>query len=266
MKKKHNALEPLNQFEKEVFLKQLKIGWTYNSNALEGNTLKLGDTAFVIEHGLTVKGKSLKEHNEVIGHARAIDLVYAYIEADTFTPEMLFTLHKAIMTEIIIDTEAPMGAYKVVENGRYVNIEGKATYVAYPHPDSINHLMDRWFEKFGDISTPLEGFDACVKQYTQMHLSFASIHPFFDGNGRLARLVANLPLLKNGYLPIIVNNENRQEYIELLSEYNLQAKPLSSSTTTLIEKNRAYDALYAFFYKQYSNAKVLLDEIIQAKA
>jgi Fic family protein len=99
-----------------------------------------------------------------------------------------------------------------------------------------------------------------------MHLSFASIHPFFDGNGRLARLVANLPLLKNGYLPIIVNNENRQEYIELLSEYNIQAKPLSSSTTTLIEENRAYDALYAFFYKQYSNAKVLLDEIIQAKA
>ena len=260
-----HKIDALNAYEKEELFKELKIGWTYNSNAIEGNTLKLGDTALVIEHGLTVKGKPLKEHNEVMGHARAIDLVYEYIEADDFTPDMLFVLHKAIMTEIIIDTEAPMGAYKVVENGRYVRIEGRATYIPYPHPNSINHLMDLWFEKFGDISTPLESFEACVERYTQMHLAFASIHPFFDGNGRLARLIANIPLLKNGYLPLIVSSEERQAYIELLSEYNLKAKPLDKNTTNLIEENKEYSRLYQFFYDQYKYSEELLDEIIRSK-
>jgi len=260
-----NKIDDLNPYEKEELLKELKIGWTYNSNAIEGNTLKLGDTALVIEYGLTVKGKPLREHNEVIGHARAIDLIYSYIKENSFTPERLFVLHKAIMTEMIIDTEAPMGAYKVVENGRYVRIEDRATYIPYPHPNHIKYLMDLWFEAFKDISTPLESFEACVQRYTQMHLSFASIHPFFDGNGRLARLVANIPLLKNGYLPIIINHENRQEYIELLSEYNLKSKPLNEITLILIEENEAYKKLYQFFYDQYKNSQALLDEIIRSK-
>ena len=260
-----NKIEELNHYEKEELFKELKIGWTYNSNAIEGNTLKLGDTALVIEHGLTVKGKPLKEHNEVIGHARAVDLIYKYIEADNFTSDMLFVLHKAIMTEIIIDTEAPMGAYKVVENGRYVRIEGRATYIPYPHPKHIKYLMDLWFEEFGDISTPLDSFKLSVERYTQMHLSFASIHPFFDGNGRLARLVANIPLLKNGYLPLIVSSEDRQEYIELLSKYDLKASPLDKSTTNLIEESPEYHRLYQFFYNQYKNSQELLDEIIRSK-
>ena len=260
-----HKMDELNSYEKEELLKQLKIGWTYNSNAIEGNTLKLGDTAFVIEHGLTVKGKPLKEHNEVIGHARAVDLIYEYIEADKFTPNMLFVLHKAIMTEIIIDTEAPMGAYKVVENGRYVRIDNKATYIPYPHPNHIKHLMDLCFKEFGDISTPLKSFNECVEQYTKMHLAFASIHPFFDGNGRLARLVANILLLKNGYLPLIVSSEDRQEYIELLSEYNLKSKQLDETTIKLIEENEEYKKLYQFFYDQYKNSQELLDEILRSK-
>jgi len=256
-----NKLDKLNRFEKEELLKQLKIGWTYNSNAIEGNTLKLGDTAFVIEYGLTVKGKPLREHNEVIGHAKAIDLIYEYIEQDSFTPKMLFVLHKAIITEIIIDTEAPMGAYKVVENGRYIHIDNRATYLPYPHPNDIEHLMSLWFNEFGDTSVTLEDFDTCVRRYTDMHISFTSIHPFFDGNGRLARLVANIPLLKNGFLPIIVSSDDRQEYIELLSAYNLKAPILNNKTTKLIEKNEEYEKLYRFFYDQYKNSKELLDEI-----
>jgi len=259
-------MKDLNQFEEEELLKQLKIGWTYNSNAIEGNTLKLGDTAFVIENGLTVKGKSLKEHNEVIGHARAIDLIYGYVEQDTFGPEDLFVLHRAIMTQVIIDTEAPMGAYKVVENGRYVRVDSRAVYVPYPHPSHIEHLMKMWFECYGDVSEPIDGFDACVKVYTDMHLSFASIHPFFDGNGRLARLLANIPLLKNGFLPLIVSNEDRQEYIELLSSYNLESKVLDGGSTLLIEKSEPYHKLKEFFKDQYKHSQELLDEIKRSKS
>ena len=257
-------MDNLNKFEKEELNKQLKIGWTYNSNAIEGNTLKLGDTAFVIENGLTVKGKAIKDHNEVIGHARAIDLIYEFIKSPSFTPDNLFVLHKAIMTQIIIDTEAPMGAYKVVENGRYVNIDNRATYIPYPHPNDIEHLMKLWFGEFGEIGE-MEDFDSCVKLYTDMHLAFASIHPFFDGNGRLARLVANIPLLKSGFLPLIVSNEERQEYIELLSSYNLKAKPLDKSSNNLIEKNEEYKRLGKFFKEQYKNSQQLLDEIQESK-
>jgi len=255
----------LTRVDKEQLKERLKIEWTYRSNAIEGNTISLGDTAFIIEHGLTIKGKSIVEHTDIIGHAKAIDIIYKLIEKNSITEEDIFLLHKAVQTEIVIDYELPIGAYKVIQNARYIKVDGKLEHKYYPHPNHINHLMDLWFETFKDISTPLESFEACVQRYTQMHISFASIHPFFDANGRLARLVANIPLLKNGYLPLIVNNENRQEYIELLSEYNLKSKPLNETTSILIEENEAYKKLYQFFYDQYKNSQALLDEIIRSK-
>jgi len=236
----------LTRTDQKQLKERLKIEWTYNSNAIEGNTISLGDTAFIVEYGLTIKGKSIVEHTDIIGHAKAIDIIYELIEQNSITEENLFLLHKAVQTEIIIDYELPIGAYKVIQNARYIRVDGKLEHKYYPHPNHIKHLMDLWFEEFGDISTPLKNFNECVEQYTKMHLAFASIHPFFDGNGRLARLVANIPLLKNGYLPLIVSSEDRQEYIELLSEYNLKSKQLDETTTKLIEENEEY--------KNYTNS------------
>jgi len=255
----------LTLVDQEQLKERLKIEWTYNSNAIEGNTISLGDTAFIVEYGLTIKGKSIVEHTDIIGHAKAIDIIYELIEQNSITEENLFLLHKAVQTEIIVDYELPIGAYKVIQNARYIRVDGKLEHKYYPHPNHIKHLMDLWFKKFGDISTPLKNFNECVEQYTKMHLAFASIHPFFDGNGRLARLVANIPLLKNGYLPLIVSSEDRQEYIELLSEYNLKSKQLDETTTKLIEENEEYKKLYQFFYDQYKNSQELLDEIIRSK-
>ena len=255
----------LTKADQELLKQRLKIEWTYSSNAIEGNTISLGDTAFIVEHGLTIKGKSIGEHTDIIGHAKAIDIVYELINKDSLTKENIFLLHSAVQTEILIDYERPIGAYKVIPNARYVKVNGKLEHRYYPHPNNIEHLMGLWFEEFSDTSMPLKSFDECVKRYTDMHISFASIHPFFDGNGRLARLVANMPLLKNGYLPLIVNNEDRQEYIELLSTYNLKAPPLDQTTTKLIVEGEEYQALYEFFYNQYNNSKALLDEIIRSK-
>ncbi len=77
--------ESLEEYEKEELLKKLKITWTYNSNAIEGNTLTEGDTTFIIENGLTVQGKSLAEHNQVVGHMKALDLVYRFLDKDTIS-------------------------------------------------------------------------------------------------------------------------------------------------------------------------------------
>ena len=251
----------LTTYEAQALKQRLKIDWTYKSNAIEGNTISLGDTAFIIENGLTIKGKSIVEHTEIVGHAKAVDLIYEMLEQESITKENLCLLHKAVQTEFLIDSECPIGDYKVQPNGRYIKMpNGKYEHHFYPHPNDIEHLMGLWFEQFGEIKA-LDSFDECVKSYTNMHLSFASIHPFFDGNGRLARLVANIPLLKSGFLPLIVNNEDRQEYIELLSSYNLEAKELNSNSTELLEENEAYHKLQAFFKEQYGYSQELLDEI-----
>ena len=233
-------MDELTAYEKEALLQQLKVKWIYNSNAIEGNTLSEGDTSFIIENGLTVQGKSLSEHNQVIGHMKALDLIYAMLEKDTIAEDDLFLLHKAIQTEILIDYERPNGAYKEIANGRWINIDGKNQHFYYPLPEDIKHLMNLWFSKFSSISKEISSRDEAIKVYADMHISFTSIHPFHDGNGRLARLISNLPLLRNGYLPIIVDSKHRAEYIELLSTYNLSSNQLDNTTTNLIETSNAY--------------------------
>jgi len=258
-------MDKLTKYDTIALKERLKVDWTYTSNAIEGNTISLGDTAYIIQYGLTIKGKSIAEHNEVIGHAKAIDLVYEMIKKETINEEDVFLLHKAVQANVVIDVECPMGAYKVVENGRYVKLpDNKAEYVPYPHPDNIPYLMSLWFEAFGKVEE-LDSFEACVKLYTDMHIGLTAIHPFFDGNGRLARLISNIPLLKSDYLPIIIDNEDREEYIQLLSSYNINAKPLDGSSKTLVEKNEAYRKLKEFFQKQYENTSRVLETIRRAK-
>lgn len=255
----------LEKYEKEALLKQLKVKWIYNSNAIEGNTLSEGDTSFIIENGLTVQGKSIAEHNQVIGHMKALDLIYTMLEKDTIEEEDLFLLHKAIQTEILIDYERPNGAYKVVANGRWINVEGKDQHFYYPLPEDTKYLMDLWFKLFSNISKEITSKEEAIKVYTDMHISFAAIHPFHDGNGRLARLISNLPLLKNGYLPIIINAKNRAEYIELLSTYNLSSSQLDSDTTELIENSDTYLDLLDFFKEEYKNAEEILETLRESK-
>ena len=210
----------------------------------------------------------VKEHNEVIGHARAIDLIYDFLEEETLNEEKLFLLHKAIQTQVVIDSEKPNGAYKRVLNGSWHNINNKSEFFAYPHPDEVKHLMGLWFEKFGNINKEIKSEEEAITIYTTMHLSFTLIHPFWDGNGRLARLVSNLPLLKNDYLPMIVSIENRKEYIDLLSSYQQTTKALNAKTTleNLIEyENESYLKLLDFFRKESKNSEELLVALDEGK-
>ena len=80
----------LTLVDQKQLKERLKIEWTYSSNAIEGNTISLGDTAFIVEYGLTIKGKSIVEHTDIIGHAKAIDIIYELIEQNSITEENLF--------------------------------------------------------------------------------------------------------------------------------------------------------------------------------
>ncbi len=247
-------LEGLNRTQQQEFLTRLKVEWTYTSNALEGNTISLGDTQFIIEYGLTVKGKSIQEHNEIIGHARAIDLVYELLDKEILEKQEIFNLHSANPSCGIY---SPIGNWKNEPNGRYVKQNERLIYQNYPMPEHIEHLMQLWMAEFNSYNI-LKTQEEALRAYTRLHLAFTSIHPFFDGNGRMARLLANIPLLKNGFLPIVINNQNRQEYLEALSEYDISSPELNQQTTELIIDNQDFDQLKFFFKTQYPNTQNLM--------
>jgi Fic family protein len=127
--------------QREQILKNLRDLWTHHSTALEGNTLTLGDTHFLLEEGLTVSGKPIREHQEVIGHAAAITLMYRALPGPV-TESTLFELHRAVQTEVIHDAYKPCGAWKVEPNGTYtINANNESVYLEYAHPRDVPALM-----------------------------------------------------------------------------------------------------------------------------
>ena len=253
----------LDGFDRDLqqnILKQLKIIWTYSSNALEGNTISIGDTEFIIEEGLTIAGKTIKEHNEVVGHARAIDILYTMLEKNEISKEDLFSLHKAIQTEQVVDVYCPVGNWKNEVNGTFIRVDGKRQYHEYPHPDHIPHLMEIWFKQFG-TNKKEQDLNVLIEKYAAMHLGFVQIHPFFDGNGRMARLISNIPLLQSGFPPITISKENRKQYLFLLSMYETSLDQLNAESTSILERENEYFQKFCEFCKEeYREIQNLIEE------
>lgn len=224
------ALQGLDRDIQQSLLNQFRDLWTHTSTALEGNTLTLGETKFVIEEGLTVSGKPLKDHQEVMGHARAIELVYQGLE-EPVTETHLFEFHRAVQSEAVADIYKPYGAWKVEPNGTYaVTEDGKQTFIEYATPADVPVLMADWMAELNQLANlSLSEADA-VDTYAKLHLGFVHVHPFWDGNGRLARLLSNIPALRSGYLPVVIDLRDRKEYIDTLARYELEAGQLSPDT------------------------------------
>lgn len=220
------ALEGLDPDIRAALLAQIRDLWTHGSTAIEGNTLTLGETKFVIEEGLTVSGKPLKDHQEVVGHARAIELIYAWLDQPV-TVERLFDLHRAVQTAVVADIYKPTGAWKLEPNGTYaVTKDGRQTFIEYVLPADVPVLMDAWLAELNRLcGQPLDEHDA-IDAYARLHLGFVHIHPFWDGNGRMARLLANLPVLRSGHLPVVIEVRDCKRYIDTLAAYQIGAGPL----------------------------------------
>ncbi|WPD22147.1 MAG: Fic family protein [Candidatus Electrothrix scaldis] len=222
---------------------QLRDLWTHTSTALEGNTLTLGDTSFVLKEGLTVAGKPLKDHQEVVGHARAIDLLHEYLQqGDTFGETELFALHKAVQTEAVFDYYKPVGAWKNQPNSTAGTVDGKQVIFEYAAPAQIPALMENWLALYRDQIRKTEAApnnpDITLIAYVQLHAAFVRIHPFADGNGRMARLVANLPVLRAGLPPIIIPREQRKEYIDALSAWHFAAGQIKAGEELVPEADK----------------------------
>ena len=216
-------LQGLDNDLAETLLKQIRDRWTSDSTGIEGNTLTLGDTSFLLEEGLTVKGKPLRDHEEVVGHARAIDLMYDLVErpAGRLAEADLHRLHEAVLTEKVVDIDSPVGGWKRTPNSSRVVVDGRQHIIEYAPPEAVAPLMQRWIERANETDRADHSRQSALSAYTDLHLGLVSIHPYFDGNGRMARLLSNLPVLRSGYPPIVVPREDRRDYIEAIARYQL---------------------------------------------
>lgn len=253
-------LQNLDNDIRDALLGQLRNLWTHTSTAIEGNTLTLGETAFVLEEGLTISGKPLKDHQEVVGHARAIDIVYGFIGREAaFTEKDLFDLHRAVQTEQVVDVYKPVGAWKVEPNSTVIVSGNDQIIFEYASPKDVPKLMKRWFGFFRDVCREnVTGREEALTAYVRIHVSFVRIHPFWDGNGRIARLIANVPVISAGYPPIIIPKERHREYIEALSEYHLAAGTITGRSELLPEVDDL-DRFKRFCEESWSESMKLVD-------
>jgi len=220
-------------------LAQVRDLWTHNSTALEGNTLSLGDTHFVLEEGLTVSGKPVRDHQEVVGHARAIDLLYLSLN-EPLTADIVFALHKAVQTAPVTDIYKPQGAWKLEPNGTYaIGPDGEQVFIEYALPVDTPSLM---FELIDAVnSADSITIDNAHEIYARIHMGTVHIHPFWDGNGRIARLLANIPLLRAGLPPLTIPQADRRQYIRLLANYQIGVGQLKRSTGVWPEPEKLRD-------------------------
>jgi Fic family protein len=205
--KRLRSLRPLPASAVKKLKEQFEMEMTYNSNAIEGNSLTLKETYLVVREGLTIKGKPLKDHLEAKDQHEALEFLYELIQQDlqpTLSEYLIRTLHQLVMKKT---DEECAGKYRTSK----VFIGG-ADYVP-PDALQIPHEMKNliiWFSKERKHLHPVE-FAALL------HHKLVSIHPFFDGNGRTARLVMNIVLMRTGYPLVVILKNDRKKYYRALS-------------------------------------------------
>lgn len=197
---------PFTEGELERLNEEFLTEYTYNSNAIEGNTLTLRETDMVLR-GLTIDQKSLKEHLEVIGHKEAFDYVRQLVSEHVPISEKVI---KNIHYLVLADKKEDRGIYRRVP----VRIMGAAHEPVQPYLiiPKMKELLEQYKNSKEDIVTKLARF----------HIEFEGIHPFIDGNGRTGRLLVNLELMKAGYPPIDIKFTDHLKYYEAFDEYHLK--------------------------------------------
>ena len=203
-----NSFRPLPPAIVQKLRKQFELEMTYNSNAIEGNSLTLKETFLVVNEGLTIKGKPLKDHLEAKGHSEALEYLYELTTKDKPAP----------LTERVIREFNVIVMRNIDQEwaGRYRNsnvIIGGATHTppeAFEVPQLMQELIS-WVNNDGRNLHPVEL--AAV-----FHHRFVHIHPFFDGNGRTTRLAMNVVLLRAGFPLVVILKNDRGRYYRLLGE------------------------------------------------
>ena len=233
LKKELDAHRPLSPEIVRNLKENLIVDWTYNSNAIEGSTLTLQETKVILEDGITVGGKSLREHLEAINHKEAIEYIEESLK-EPLTQGLIKNIH-GIVLKGIDDKNA--GTYRKVN----VHISGaKHTPPEFVHVQEEMDKFENWYNtKAKDIHPVLRS--------AMVHTEFVGIHPFIDGNGRTARLLMNIELLKAGYPPVVIPVAERLNYYNALDAAHVDKnyEPFLNMTESWVKEgfNRYFFAL-----------------------
>lgn len=216
---KLRALRPLSAEQEARVLQKLRLDWNYHSNHLEGNSLTYGETKALILHGLTAQGKPLQDHFEITGHNEAIHWIEDLVQKrEALTEHVVRQLHTLILKEdhyIEARTVDGQPTRTFVEVGRYKTTPNHVQTITgeplfFSSPADVPHDMEalfKWFRETTDDPIIVASF---------FHYRFIRIHPFADGNGRVARLIMNFILMMAGYPPVIVKTQEKDAYFSAL--------------------------------------------------
>lgn len=198
------AKRPLTDGEREQLRNAFLVDYTYSSNAIEGNTLTLSETAMVLA-GMTIGEKPLKDHLEATGHRDAFCFIEDFVKSGEAVSELFVRqLHALVLAD------------KPMDRGVYRRIPVIITGAVHtpPQPYMVAPMMEKWVHDL--LSTRHHPLVAAA----EFHVRFEAIHPFIDGNGRTGRLLANFILMRSGYLPVSIKYENRRAYYDAFTAYH----------------------------------------------
>lgn len=199
------SYRPLSPETLQSLKEYYRIGTTFSSNAIEGNSLTESETKVIIENGLTIEGKPLRDIYEAVGHAKAYDYLYELNRDEPITEAMICNIHRLFYQQIDVEKA---GEYRKVP----VFISGSKFAVA-PVAE-ISKRMKQLVHWYNNNENKLHPIILAA----EFHKRFVFIHPFIDGNGRVARLLMNLSLMRNDYNIAIIPAVTRAEYIEVLEK------------------------------------------------
>ncbi len=207
-KEQLDAFRPLPGIVVQSIKESLTLEWTYNSNSIEGNTLTLQETKLIIEEGMTIKGKPLREHFEAVNHQDAIGYIESLVSPTyLLTSRDVLDVHGMVLQRI---EKEFAGRYRTAG----VRIAG-ANFVP-PNALRVNEFMDELIDWFNNEQLDLNP----IIKVAIFHHRFVWIHSFFDGNGRTIRLIFNLLLMKDGFPPAIILKNDRKKYYDALNLAN----------------------------------------------
>jgi Fic family protein len=207
LKKELDRLRPLDNEQVKGLKTLFDIEFTYNSTAMEGNTFSYQETKIILLEGITIGGKSIREHLEIINHKEAIDYIeeLSHKKITELTRTDVFNIHSIILKSI---DSKNAGKYRTVPV--YV-LQKNGSRHNFCDPLLIADEMDSFFDWLFR-----EKKEHPLIVAAEAHTRFVSIHPFIDGNGRTARLLMNLLLLQNGYVPAVIKNKDRVTYLDAI--------------------------------------------------
>ena len=239
------ALRPLPAETEQRILQKLRLEWNYHSNAIEGNSLSYGETVAFLMHSLTAKGKPLKDHLDIRGHNEAIKFLLDMVKDDRpMTETDIRNLHKMVLVEPYdIEVKSPSGipTKKTIRLGKYKqapnHVEtatGEIHYYASPE-ETVARMGDlmAWYQQASQEKKLCPLVIASL-----FHHAFVAIHPFDDGNGRVTRLLANLILMRYQFPPVVVKQEDRRNYYQVLSQADAEEyEPLITYFGELLKRS-----------------------------